>query len=236
MLDKVGIANQTTMLKGETQAIGKLYEKTMMQKFGPENLKEHFMVMDTICDATQERQDAMYELTDGSQPVDIMLVVGGFNSSNTSHLQEIAEHKGIPSFWVCNEECIDVAANKVRAAPGPPYPDRPPFVRSFGTLRSCCGRSVYRLLRGPQDRGCLVEVLMAGACVQVQHKTSWGELKETEGWLTPGKPLRLGVTSGASTPDNDVETCLDRMFAIMHPEYEGIAPLAEAVEVVAPAH
>jgi LytB protein len=55
MLESMGIANQTTMLKGETERIGKLFEKTMMQKFGPENLSQHFMVMDTICDATQVR-------------------------------------------------------------------------------------------------------------------------------------------------------------------------------------
>lgn len=53
MLEKVGLANQTTMLKGETEAIGKLMEKTILQKYGPEELSNHFMVMDTICDATQ---------------------------------------------------------------------------------------------------------------------------------------------------------------------------------------
>merc|ERR1711920_1210898 len=57
-LVRVGVANQTTMLKGETEAVGKMFEKAMMQKYGVENLKQHYMVLDTICDATQERQDA----------------------------------------------------------------------------------------------------------------------------------------------------------------------------------
>eukprot|EP00877_Chromochloris_zofingiensis_P001202 jgi/Chrzof1/11082/Cz05g23010.t1 len=111
-LQHVGLANQTTMLKGETEEIGKMLERTILAKYGPDKLNEHLMVMDTICDATQERQDALYEITDDPS-INMMIVIGGFNSSNTSHLQEIAEHKGIPSFWVDSAARIDVDKNIV---------------------------------------------------------------------------------------------------------------------------
>ena len=113
-LERVGIANQTTMLKTETEAIGKLFERTMMKKYSTAELNEHFQSFNTICDATQERQDAMFELVE--EPLDLMVVIGGYNSSNTTHLQEISiEHK-IPSYHIDSDVRI-LADNQIEHKP-----------------------------------------------------------------------------------------------------------------------
>lgn len=158
-LNRVGVANQTTMLKSETEEIGKLFERTMLQRFGPADLNDHFVAFNTICDATQERQDAIFALVD--EPLDLMVVIGGYNSSNTTHLQEIAVSRGIRSFHIDTPERI-----------------------------------------GPGNR--------------IEHKPLGADLALEEPFLPEG-PIRVGITSGASTPDRVVEDVIERLVALCEP-------------------
>ncbi len=156
-LERLGVANQTTMLKSETEEIGRLFERTMLSKYGPTQLNDHFLAFNTICDATQERQDAMFSLVD--EPLDLMVVIGGFNSSNTTHLQEIAISRGIRSFHIDTPERIDVGTNSIEHKP-----------------------------------------LAADFC--------------REGDFLPEGPVRVGITSGASTPDRAVEEVIEKLMQL----------------------
>lgn len=113
-LAQVGIANQTTMLKSETEQMGKLFERTMMKKYGPAALNQHFLAFNTICDATQERQDAMLDLVEDE--VDVIVVIGGYNSSNTTQLQQIAIDRGIPSYHIDSASRI-LPGNRIEHKP-----------------------------------------------------------------------------------------------------------------------
>lgn len=99
-LRKIGVANQTTMLKGETLEIQNRLAKAIADRDGS---SENFHAFDTICGATQERQDALFEML--KTKMDLLLVVGGYNSSNTAHLVEIGE-KELPTFFIRDAEQI----------------------------------------------------------------------------------------------------------------------------------
>lgn len=103
-LRRVGVVNQTTMLATETQAIADFFRQTMIQKFGEASLKEHFAdTRDTLCYATNDNQDASYELL--KTDADLAVVVGGYNSSNTSHIVELCERK-FPTYFINSEKEI----------------------------------------------------------------------------------------------------------------------------------
>jgi 4-hydroxy-3-methylbut-2-enyl diphosphate reductase len=104
-LDKVGVINQTTMLATETEAIADHFRQLMEQKFGAEKIKEHFAdTHDTLCYATNENQDAAYGLL--NTDADLAIVIGGYNSSNTSHLVELCERK-FPTYYISSAKEID---------------------------------------------------------------------------------------------------------------------------------
>ena len=103
-MQKVGVVNQTTMLATETQAIAEFLKETMIKKYGAENIKEHFAdTRDTLCYATNDNQEATYGLLE--EKADFAIVVGGYNSSNTSHIVELCEEK-LPTYFISSEEKI----------------------------------------------------------------------------------------------------------------------------------
>lgn len=157
-LENVGVANQTTMYKKDTKDIGRMLERAMLQKFGPEDLADHYGEFDTICDATQERQDAVSDLVTIGEKPDFMLVVGGFDSSNTAHLKEIPELNGVPAYHIDTAERI-------------------------------------------------------GADNSLEHREGDGTIVKLENFLKKG-PIKIGVTSGASTPDDSVEDALETIVLL----------------------
>ncbi|HXM39479.1 MAG TPA: 4-hydroxy-3-methylbut-2-enyl diphosphate reductase [Gemmatimonadales bacterium] len=157
-LQRVGVANQTTMLSGESLAIAAEVGKSMARRWGDDALKEHFRTFDTICSATQERQDAVLKLM--TEPLDLMVVIGGYNSSNTTHLAAICEEK-VPTYHIEDAACIDVEDGSIRYRP--------------------VGREHTEARR--------------------------------EGWL-PAGPLAIGITAGASTPNNKIGETIERIAAL----------------------
>lgn len=111
----VGVANQTTMLSGDSLAIAAEFRKSLALRYGEGEIAAHFRSFDTICSATQERQDAVVQLLE--RPIDVMLVIGGYNSSNTCALAALAESRGVRAYHIEDADNIDVAGRSIRHQP-----------------------------------------------------------------------------------------------------------------------
>lgn len=110
-LTRIGVVNQTTMLASETQAIADYFKLVMQKKYGNEAIKDHYAdTRDTLCYATNDNQQATFGLLE--QEADLAIVVGGFNSSNTSHLVELCEQK-FPTFFISSSDEI-ISENKIK--------------------------------------------------------------------------------------------------------------------------
>jgi 4-hydroxy-3-methylbut-2-enyl diphosphate reductase len=116
-LQRVGVANQTTMLMSETLAVGEELRKAMVERYGEENLEKHFELFDTICSATQDRQDALFELFEN--PLDVAVIIGGYNSSNTNNLAIIAADRIPRSYHIASGDCISGDAIRHKPAGTP---------------------------------------------------------------------------------------------------------------------
>ncbi len=104
-LRKVGLANQTTMLMSESLAVGEMVRRAMIDRYGEAALGEHYRAFDTICSATQDRQDAVIALLD-SRRLDLAVVIGGYNSSNTRNLARICSDR-VPTYHIAGPGCLE---------------------------------------------------------------------------------------------------------------------------------
>ena len=147
-LQRIGLANQTTMLMTESLEIGEMIRAAMRDRYDDAAMAEHYQAFDTICSATQDRQDAVVALM-RDKPVDLMIVIGGYNSSNTANLARMCHASG-PTFHIADPDCL-VSPREIRHRPV----------------------------------GSKAEVIATG-------------------WLPLEGPVSIGLTSGASTPDNRV--------------------------------
>jgi len=156
----IGCANQTTMLMSESLEIGEMFRAAMRDRYGDDRLVAHFRAFDTICSATQERQDAVEALL-GSEMVDLMIVVGGYNSSNTCNLARICAAR-VRTFHVADPGCL-LSAERIRHRP-----------------------------IGAPSTASAAEVV-------------------TEQWLPAAGRVVIGLTAGASTPNNIVGQVIETL-------------------------
>jgi 4-hydroxy-3-methylbut-2-enyl diphosphate reductase len=159
-LERVGCANQTTMLMTESLEIGEMFRNAMADRYGDERLPQHFRAFDTICSATQERQDAVIGLLDEHR-LDLMIVVGGYNSSNTCNLARICAER-VTTYHIADPECL----------------------MSKKELR-------HRPVGAPSTTASREEI--------------------ARDWLPEERNLVVGLTAGASTPNNIVGQVIERL-------------------------
>jgi 4-hydroxy-3-methylbut-2-en-1-yl diphosphate reductase len=159
-LVRVGCANQTTMLMSESLEIGEMFRAAMTERYGEAALAEHFRAFDTICSATQERQDAVEALLD-SEPLDMMIVVGGYNSSNTCNLARICAAR-VRTYHIADPACL-ISAERIRHRP-------------------------------------------VGA-----PSTAKADEVVSENWLPAEGRIVVGLTAGASTPNNIVGQVIETL-------------------------
>ncbi len=161
-LQRIGCANQTTMLMSESLQIGEMFRQAMADRYGEAELTWRFRAFDTICSATQERQDAVIAMLDG-QTLDLAVVIGGYNSSNTCNLARICAER-LPTYHIAEPSCL-VSATEIRHRP-----------------------------IGAPSTAAVAETA-------------------TRAWLPEG-PVRVGLTAGASTPNNIVGQVIERLEAL----------------------